>query len=200
MKKVCIVGGIGSGKSYICKLFEDKGIPVFYFDDEAKKLYNNNDIVEKLLVTFKDEFTELDYPYDSSKIIKTLSKFIFKNSNKRKQLELLLKPALWESFNNACEQHKNEELFISECATILKSDDFKNFDEIIFIQADPLKREEIVLKNRNMSSEDFYNRVSSQLSNVESTEILKKSGIKYTIFFNEFDSKSDNFVNNYLNE
>jgi dephospho-CoA kinase len=198
MKKVCIVGGIGSGKSYICKLFADRGIPVFYFDDEAKKLYNNKDVVEKLLVTFKDEFTELEY--DSSKIIKTLSKFIFKNPDKRKQLELLLKPYLWKSFDDACFQYKNQRLFISECATMLKSDDFKKFDEIIFVHADPLKRQEIVLKNRNMNSDDFYNRVSSQLSNVESIEILKKSDIKHIIFFNEFDSKSDDFVNNYLND
>ena len=113
MKKVCIVGGIGSGKSYICNLFADRGIPIFYFDDEAKKLYNNKDVVEKLLVTFKDEFTELEY--DSSKIIKTLSKFIFKNSSKRKQLELLLKPYLWKSFDDACFQHKDKKIFIWLC-------------------------------------------------------------------------------------
>lgn len=39
MKKVGITGNIGSGKSYVCKIFENLGIPVFYSDDETKKLY-----------------------------------------------------------------------------------------------------------------------------------------------------------------
>ena len=39
MRKIGITGNIGSGKSYVCKMFENLGTPVFYSDDETKKLY-----------------------------------------------------------------------------------------------------------------------------------------------------------------
>ncbi len=40
-----ITGGIGSGKSYVCKMLEQRGIPVFYTDDEAKaEMLSNTDI------------------------------------------------------------------------------------------------------------------------------------------------------------
>ena len=37
MIKVGITGGIGSGKTYVCTVFEKMGVPVFYADEEAKK-------------------------------------------------------------------------------------------------------------------------------------------------------------------
>ncbi|MBQ4032680.1 MAG: dephospho-CoA kinase, partial [Paludibacteraceae bacterium] len=37
-----VTGGIGSGKTYICKLLEIAAIPVFYSDVEAKRLMNSD--------------------------------------------------------------------------------------------------------------------------------------------------------------
>ena len=47
--KRAITGGIGSGKSYICRLLEEKGFPVFYCDDEAKRIIRTNLDVRKAL-------------------------------------------------------------------------------------------------------------------------------------------------------
>lgn len=42
---LAVTGGIGSGKSYVCRLLEERGIPVFYTDDEAKmEMRENPDI------------------------------------------------------------------------------------------------------------------------------------------------------------
>jgi len=35
-----ITGGIGSGKSLVCKVLEKLGIPVYYADQEARRLMN----------------------------------------------------------------------------------------------------------------------------------------------------------------
>ena len=40
MKIVGITGGIGSGKSVVCKVFEQLGIPVYEADSAAKLLYD----------------------------------------------------------------------------------------------------------------------------------------------------------------
>ena len=42
MKKIGITGGIGSGKTTVCKIFESLGIPVYYADDRAKALMIEN--------------------------------------------------------------------------------------------------------------------------------------------------------------
>jgi len=56
MKVIGLTGGIGSGKTTIAKMFEALGVPVYYADDEAKKLMNSSKkIKEKLIKTFGNE-------------------------------------------------------------------------------------------------------------------------------------------------
>ena len=44
-----ITGGIGSGKTYVCKMLEERGIPIFYTDDEAKlEMKENEEIHHEL--------------------------------------------------------------------------------------------------------------------------------------------------------
>ena len=42
-----VTGGIGSGKSMICRIFSCLGIPIFEADKEAKTILNENEIVKK---------------------------------------------------------------------------------------------------------------------------------------------------------
>ena len=57
MKQVLgITGGIGSGKSLVCALLEERGIPVFYTDDEAKaEMRENGDIHRELIALLGPE-------------------------------------------------------------------------------------------------------------------------------------------------
>ena len=43
MLKIGLTGGIGSGKSTVAKVFEVLGIPVYYADDAAKRLMNEDE-------------------------------------------------------------------------------------------------------------------------------------------------------------
>ena len=45
MIKVGITGGIGSGKSTVCRLFSLLGVPVYDSDTEARRLMNTNPAV-----------------------------------------------------------------------------------------------------------------------------------------------------------
>lgn len=45
-----ITGGIGSGKSLVCGLLEERGIPVFYTDDEAKAEMRENEQIHRELI------------------------------------------------------------------------------------------------------------------------------------------------------
>ena len=58
MLKVGITGGIGSGKTTICKIFETLGIPVYYADDRAKWIMVND---PELVAGVKSLFGEEAY-------------------------------------------------------------------------------------------------------------------------------------------
>ena len=45
--RVGITGGIGSGKTTVCRIFEQLGIPVYYADERAKVLMNENSVLRK---------------------------------------------------------------------------------------------------------------------------------------------------------
>ena len=49
MIKAGITGGIGSGKTTVCKIFEVLGVPVYYADDRAKELIQTDPVlIEKI--------------------------------------------------------------------------------------------------------------------------------------------------------
>ena len=49
MIKIGITGGIGSGKSFVAKQMEEKGIPVYYTDDMAKQLMAESPVIHEKL-------------------------------------------------------------------------------------------------------------------------------------------------------
>ena len=56
MLKVGITGGIGSGKTTVCKIFETLGVPVYYSDLEARYLTNSHpEIISAVKELFGEE-------------------------------------------------------------------------------------------------------------------------------------------------
>jgi dephospho-CoA kinase len=45
--KIGITGGIGSGKTYVAQIFMKMGVPIYFADDRAKWLMNNNVTIVK---------------------------------------------------------------------------------------------------------------------------------------------------------
>ena len=51
MKHIAITGGIGSGKSYVCRLLEQQGISVYDCDAAAKRLMRNSPLLRRQLTS-----------------------------------------------------------------------------------------------------------------------------------------------------
>lgn len=62
MYKIALTGGIGTGKTYLSKQFVQMGIPVFYADDEAKKIYQDPKVRQSLCQVFGTEILFLTAP------------------------------------------------------------------------------------------------------------------------------------------
>ena len=89
MLKIGITGGIGSGKSTVAKVFEVLSIPVYYADDAAKRLMNEDEeLKEKIQLQFGNEV------YKDGKLDrKYLSEIVFNNPEKLQSLNALVHPA-----------------------------------------------------------------------------------------------------------
>jgi len=77
--KIGITGGIGSGKSTVCKIFEVLGIPVYYADDRAKWLMNND---SNLIEGVKSVFGNEAYHPDSTLNRPFIADIVFNDKSK----------------------------------------------------------------------------------------------------------------------
>lgn len=95
MLKIGITGGIGSGKTTVCKVFEVLGIPVFYADTAAKQvMVNDSLLVEGIKAAFGNE----SYFEDGSLNNKYLAAIVFNNADELNTLNQIVHPAVFRAF------------------------------------------------------------------------------------------------------
>lgn len=172
MKRVGITGNIGSGKSYVCKMFERIGIPVFYSDDETKKLYLIPSVKEQIIKRFGEEV----YFEDGTLNRKLLSYHLFKNEEAMKFIESVLYPALNQHFDEWCEQQTSPYV-LYESAILFEKNYGKYFDKIIFVSAPEDIRLQRVMKRDDCTEENVRSRMRLQMS--EETKLSKADFVIY---------------------
>lgn len=172
MKRVGITGNIGSGKSYVCKMFERLGIPVFYSDDETKKLYLIPSVKEQIIKRFGEEV----YFEDGTLNRKLLSYHLFKNEEAMKFIESVLYPALNQHFDEWCEQQTSPYV-LYESAILFEKNYGKYFDKIIFVSAPEDIRLQRVMKRDDCTEENVRSRMRLQMS--EENKLSKADFVIY---------------------
>ena len=144
MKKIAITGNIGSGKSWVSLLFESLGIPVFYSDDEAKRLYSRPDIREAMTLRFGTELYgpdgQLNKPY--------LSSLIFNDASAMADVERILYPALNAWFDDWAEG-QDAPYVLYESAIIFEKHLEGRFDGVVMVTASEATRlRRVMLRDR----------------------------------------------------
>lgn len=91
--KVGLTGGIGSGKTLVSNMFSGLGVPVIDADEISRNLtLNDPDIQASLLDYFGPEITGNDTRIDR----KRLKELVFSDDNRRKQLEEIIHPRVYD--------------------------------------------------------------------------------------------------------
>jgi len=160
--KVALTGGIGTGKTYISKQFLDMGIPVFYADEETKKLYDT----KKVLTFFRKKYGDSFFTNDKLDFSK-IATFIFKKPENKRDIEIFIHPLVMQQFEKwAVEQASN--IVILESAIVFEAELEKYFDKIVVVDA-PLevRIKRIKNRNQNLSEDEIMQRIYSQLSQKE---------------------------------
>lgn len=134
MKVFIVTGGIGSGKSDVCRIMSDLGFSLQYdADGRVKMLYDEhphllNDIEAGLGCILRDS--------NGCFIPSRLAEIIFTSSDSMNLVESLVFPALMEDFESFCKNHPESNAVIFESATILEKPQFDGFgDYVILVDA-----------------------------------------------------------------
>ncbi len=159
---VGITGGIGSGKTTVAKVFETLGVPVYYADDAAKKLMNEDEgLREKIIAHFGNEV------YENGLLKKEiLGTIVFKEAEKLKLLNSLVHPA---TIAHAEQWHKLQTTpyVIKEAALLFESDAWKNIDYSIGVKAPEALRLQRAMQRDNETAENIQARMQKQMKEDE---------------------------------
>ncbi len=157
MYKIALTGGIGTGKTYLSTQFVQMGIPVFYADDEAKKLYNDPDFEQQLRLLFGEGiFTDgkLDF--------QKMAVQVFQDEEKLALLNGLVHPAVMKRFEEWAEQQHSTAV-IMESAIVFEGRLTPYFDKIIVADAPlELRIRRILKRNPELKRDDILLRMSRQ--------------------------------------
>ena len=158
MLKIGITGGIGSGKSTVCTIFKILGIPVFNADIEARKLYDEPQVKEAIMLAFGDNM----YPqgvFDK----KAMANIVFQSADKLKQLNELLHPLVQIQFDTWLQQQESP-YTIKEAALLIEAGSYQQLDELILVTCPMNKRIERVMKRDRVTEDEVLARINKQLS------------------------------------
>lgn len=160
MLKVGLTGGIGSGKTIVCQVFEHLGIPVFYADVEAKRIINMD---MEVIHALKGEFGEGIYLSGKEINRKKLASIIFDNEEALKKVNAIIHPKVHEYFNNWCKK-QNAPYVIEEAAILFESKANEHMDITINVHADDLIRINRVIERDQTTKDLVKERMKNQLT------------------------------------
>jgi dephospho-CoA kinase len=161
LKNIGLTGGIGSGKSYIAKVFEALDIPVFYADNEAKKILNEPQIIinvsEVLQTNIIDTATGLANR-------KKIASIVFNDPEKLKLLNQIIHPAVEQNFIIWCANHAQKKYVIKEAAILFESGSYKKLDGVICVVSPLELRLKRLAVRDNESEAEILKRINNQWS------------------------------------
>lgn len=139
-KVICITGGIGSGKSTLCKMIESKGYSVYYSDERAKFLMNTH---HNLVQSITDLFGVS--AYESGTLNRAyIADCIFKKQDLKEKLESMVHPLVKEDFLRWSTE-SGERIVFKESALALETND-RSCEYIVSVIAEENIRIERVKK------------------------------------------------------
>lgn len=158
---VGITGGIGSGKSTVCRAIEAMGYPVFYSDEQGRFLLKEDaDLKSEIRQRFGDSIFEND------EIVRSrLGDIVFNNKEKLKDLNALIHPRVKRAFSQWVENQKSAVVF-KESAILFESKD-SSFHKSCTVITNVEERIRRVSVRDGVTRDDVLKRINNQMSDTE---------------------------------
>lgn len=163
--QVGITGGIGSGKSLVCKIFEQLGVPVYDADSHAKALMTTDGI---LISQIKKEFGDLSYHPDGSLNRPWLAEHVFHDEGKLKKLNSLVHPRVAVDYQQWLRRYTGQPYVLKEAALLFETGSYRQLDKIIVVSApETLRRKRVLQRDAHRTVEQFKGIVEKQMPEEE---------------------------------
>jgi len=159
MLKVGITGGIGSGKTTVCKIFETLGIPVYYADDRAKWLMTHD---PELMEAISNTFGQNVYSPEGQLNRAYLAEVVFGDNEKLAQLNALVHPAVFRDGSQWHQSQKNTPYTIREAALLFESGSYRAIDKMVVVTAPLDIRIKRVVERDNVPEAAVMARIEKQ--------------------------------------
>ena len=160
--KIAITGNIGSGKSYVCELYKELGIPVFDSDHEAKLLYDRPEVKAQMVERFGEHIYRADGSLDRG----LMASKVFGDACALGYVESVLYPVLNDWFGEWAEQQQTPYV-LYESALIFEKHLESMFDAIIVVAAlEPVRIRRVMERDR-CTEEQVRARMALQMPQSE---------------------------------
>lgn len=163
MLKIGITGGIGSGKTTVCRVFELLGVPIYYADDESKIILNSDkEAKESVAKLFGNSILNADGTIDRKK----LAALVFNKKEELDKLNAILHPAVGKHFDNWVNE-QTAPYCIKEAAILFESGAYKQVDKVIAVVAPLELKIDRTLKRDGITKEEVLARIKNQMPDEE---------------------------------
>jgi dephospho-CoA kinase len=166
--KIGITGGIGSGKSTVCRLFKNLGVPVFIADVEGKKILNEEKEVKKVV---KEQFGSDMYTADGSIDRLRMAQLVFNDPRELERLNQIVHPKVQEVFEEWVMEQEHAPYVIKEAAILFESGAYYVLDKIVNVFAPKEQRIKRIMKRDGSSREDVLKRMRFQYSDEQRNQL-----------------------------
>jgi dephospho-CoA kinase len=163
-KIIGITGGIGSGKSLICKIFSTMNIPIYEADSRAKYLINKDLSLKK---SIKNLLGENAYTHTGEYNRIWVAAQVFNNPVLLKQLNSMVHPCVYKDAHNWVKKYPQFPILLYESALMKAARDHNMCDKVIVVHAPlNLKIQRIQARDKR-SEQDIRAIIARQISDEE---------------------------------
>ena len=166
--KVGITGGIGSGKTTVCKVFEVLGIPVFYADDVAKSIMHTD---AQLRTDIIKGFGKESYTENGELNRKHISAIVFNDKEQLDILNALVHPAVFRAFDIWVRAQGQAPYILKEAALLFESDSYKMCDLSILVKSPEALKIRRIINRDHTSAEEVRLRIDRQFSDEQKEKL-----------------------------
>ena len=170
MYKVGITGGIGSGKSTVCRMLAERGVALYDADSRAKELMSSSEALREALIesfgteTFNDEGLNRAY----------LAGRVFNDAEQLMRLNSIVHPAVIADFEAWAEAQEGNYV-VFESAILFEAGLEDRVDVVVAVMAPESLRVERVMARDGHSKEQVMARINNQMSDDERSDRSKYS-------------------------
>lgn len=162
-----VTGGIGTGKSLVCKILSTFGYPVYNADDRAKELMNESIIIREKIIDLLGNEAYSDHSINRQFIASK----VFKDSELLKKLNAIVHPEVGKDFQSWVNGNGEKEILIKEAALLVEAGSYRQLDYLIVVSSPiDIRIERILSRDPQRSKDEVEAIIAKQMNSKELEE------------------------------